>query len=116
MGSRGPNTEGGEHSLKVLKSLENPTVEQVYLEGQKPMERVYGGAHEEEINVRRNECQEGTVMDRPLPPISHTHCCGEGQGGGRGDMNETVKLILGRKGEGKVLLEFLFSSDYLIIF
>lgn len=33
-----------------------------------------------------------------------THCCVEGQGGGGRDMNETVKLSLGRKGEGKVLL------------
>lgn len=54
--------------------------------------------------MKRNECQKGTVMDRPLLPIPHTHCCGEGQGEGRGDMNETLKLSLGRKGEGKVLL------------
>lgn len=65
-----------------------------------PLERT----HEMEINMKRNECQKGTVMDRPLLPIPHTHCCGEGQGEGRGDMNETLKLSLGRKGEGKVLL------------
>lgn len=32
-----------------------------------------------------------------------THCCVEGQGVGGRDMNETMKLSLGRKGEGKVL-------------
>lgn len=59
------------------------------------------GTHEQEINMRRKECQKGTVMDRPLPPLPHTLCCGEGQGGGRGDMNKTMKLCLGRKGLGK---------------
>lgn len=49
--------------MKVLKSLEDPTMEQVYLEVQQPME----GAHEMEMNMRRNECQKGTIMDRPLP-------------------------------------------------
>lgn len=61
-------------------------------------------SHEQQINMRRNECQVGTVMYRSLSPVPQTHCCGEGQGGGGGDMNETMKSSLGRKGEGKVLL------------